>query len=72
MDWPGVYGAILSTLVLAWTIRTGLRDRGHLRLGNEDRRVASFQELRPHMQSSNSLAWSSRRQNAEKRDGVGI
>jgi hypothetical protein len=32
MDWPGVYGAILSTLVLAWTIRTGLRDRGHLRL----------------------------------------
>jgi hypothetical protein len=35
MDWPavlGIYGAIVATVVAGWTIRTGLRDRGHLQL----------------------------------------
>jgi len=41
MEWPailGVYGAIVASMTAAWNIRSGLRDRGRLKLELELRR----------------------------------
>jgi hypothetical protein len=41
MEWPaifGAYGAVVATLTAAWSIRSGLRDRGRLKLELELKR----------------------------------